>query len=330
MTANDINILFTSSGRRVSLIDLFRETYKLHNLQGTIVTADLKPTAPTAFVSDKHYLVPRVTDPSYLEELLRICREENIRLVVPLIDTELELLSENRRIFEERGITLLLSSLELVQIAADKNNTYRFFSEQGIPTPKVLNDEEMSRGEYRFPLLIKPANGSSSQGVTKIRNEKELEFFREYIPNAIVQEYVTGEEYTIDVMVDFQGHIKTIVPRLRIETRAGEVSKGVTRKDRTVISAAEHVVKALPGPVGCITLQCFKQSDGRIVFIEMNPRFGGGIPLSIAAGANFPLWSIQLVQGASFKDEPDYEWSDRLTMIRYDEAIFRRDLSYDD
>jgi len=325
---NKCNLLFTSSGRRVSLIRAFRKTYDLHGIEGSLITADLKPTAPSAFEGDRHYLVPRVSSPDYIAELLEICRKESITGVIPLIDTELELLSRHRPLFEQIGVKLLLSGGALNELAGDKRKTYAFFAEQGIPTPKVYNEEEIERRAFDYPVMLKPSNGSSSNGVTKIRNEKELNFFLEYIPNAMVQEYVEGAEYTVDVMTDFEGNIKTIVPRLRVETRAGEVSKGITKKDESIIAAAERAVKLLPGPVGCITLQCFKLSGGEIVFIEINPRFGGGIPLSIEAGADFPLWTVNILQGERFEHE-DYGWTDNLTMMRYDDAVFRRGLSYE-
>lgn len=329
MKANELNILFTSSGRRVSLIRKFKEAYALHRIKGKIVTADVKTTAPTAFMSDRHVLVPKVTEQHYLNSLLTICREENIHLIIPLIDSELVLLAANKPLFDEIDVKLLLSSSELNEITFDKEKTYQFFSENDIRTPKVYSEDEINGKHYQFPLMIKPRNGSSSQGVTKIQNEKELQFFKEYIPNAMIQEFVTGEEYTVDVMVDFSGNIKTIVPRLRIETRAGEVSKGVTMKNADVIHAVEQVVRALPGPVGCITLQCFKQASGEITFIEINPRFGGGVPLAIEAGADFPLWTIRMGQGETFDEGQDYGWCDRLTMLRYDDAIFIKDIVYD-
>jgi len=327
MRTKEMNILFTSSGRRVSLIQEFIKTFQEDGLPGRVITADLKVTAPTAFISDRHYIVPRVNGDQYLEALMDICLKERITAIIPLIDTELELLAMNRAIFERHGVKLLLSSCELNEISANKKNTYKFFRENNIPTPKVYTDEEIEQKLYKFPLIIKPRNGSSSQGVTKIHNEQELHFFRAYIPQAMVQEYVTGEEYTIDAMVDFEGNIKTIVPRLRIETRAGEVSKGVTKKDAAIIEAAEQLVRKLPGAVGCITLQCFKQPDGEITFIEINPRFGGGVPLSIEAGARFPRWTVDILNGESF-NETDYTWKDNLMMMRYDEAIFKRDVPY--
>lgn len=328
MLNSKINILFTSSGRRLSLLQQFRKVFVQHNLSGSIMTADLKQTAPTAFFSDKHFIVPRVTDPNYIPKLLQICQKEKIDIIIPLIDTELVILSENRHAFEEIGVKLLVSSNELNEISCDKTKAYKYFQDRNIPTPKVFSDDEINNKQYQFPLLIKPLNGSSSVGVTKINNEKELYFFKDYIPNAMVQEFVTGTEYTVDVMVDFNGNMKTVVPRLRLETRAGEVSKGVTKKDNDIITAVKQVVKSLPGPVGCITLQCFKKENGEITFIEINPRFGGGIPLSIEAGADFPLWVLQMCSGESFSEE-DYNWRENLTMLRYDEAVFTESIQHD-
>ena len=154
-----------------------------------------------------------------------------------------------------------------------------------------------------------------------IQNQAELEFFSTYVEDAIVQELITGEEYTIDILVDFQGKVISIVPRLRIETRAGEISKGITVKNLALIAAAKQVVESLPGVVGCITIQCFLQSDGEIIFIEINPRFGGGYPLSYRAGADFPSWLMQLYMGEHPQVAID-EWEDGLAMLRYDDAIF--------
>ncbi|MBZ5749702.1 ATP-grasp domain-containing protein [Metabacillus rhizolycopersici] len=322
-----MNILFTSSGRRVALLNYFKQVYQQQYINGKVITADLKNNAPSAYFSDKHMIVPNISSPNYLEELIKICKQESIHLIIPLIDTELTLLAKNRHLFEEAGVKVLVSSVELNEIASDKKKTFQFFVENSILTPKVYTSEELEDKAYKFPLLIKPLDGSSSKGVTKIYNEKELIFFREYIPNAMVQEYVEGTEYTVDVMVDFKGNIKTIVPRMRIETRAGEVSKGVTEKDTTIINAVEEVVNLLPQPAGCLTLQCFKKSNGEITFIEINPRFGGGIPLSIQAGANFPLWTIQASKGEIFNVQ-DYSWQENLTMLRFDEAVYTESIQY--
>lgn len=323
-----INILFTSSGRRVSLIKSFKKTFIDQNIDGKIITADLQSSAPTKYFSDNHYIVPKVSEPEYISKLMDICIEESINLIIPLIDTELSLLSKNRSLFKEIDVTILVSGLMLNEISNDKNKTYEFFIGHGIKTPKVYNSLELMEHNLLYPLLIKPYNGSGSKGVTIVNSKEELIFFKDYIPNALVQEYIEGKEYTVDVMVDLKGNIKTIVPRMRIETRAGEVSKGITKKNEKIISATKEVIKVLPEPFGCITLQCFEQKNGDITFIEINPRFGGGVPLSIAAGANFPLWTIQLLLGEGFTSMYT-DWKENFTMLRFDEAVFTETLEYD-
>ncbi|WHY75027.1 ATP-grasp domain-containing protein [Fictibacillus enclensis] len=323
-----MNILFTSSGRRVSLIQKFKDVMSKNNIKGKIISADLKGNAPTAYISDKHYLVPKVTDKNYLQELLSICVLNEIDLVIPLIDTELNLIAKNKLVFNEHGINVLVSSERINEIANDKLKTFEFFQRNSIPTPKVYSEQELEEKKFSFPLIVKPRNGSSSQGVTIINNEKELYFFKEYIPNAIVQEYIQGKEYTVDVMLDYEGNIKTIVPRLRIETRSGEVSKGTTKKDKRIINEVRKLLNVLPGSCGCITVQLFKKEDGEISIIEINPRFGGGIPLSIEAGANFPLWTIEMSKGVIFNVE-DFTWKDGFSMLRFDEALYMESNIYE-
>lgn len=216
----------------------------------------------------------------------------------------------------------MVSSSETNEICFDKRNTYKFFKSAGIPTPEILNAEEiLADSQAKYPFLIKPADGSCSVGVTQIRNARELEFFKDYISNAIVQEFVVGQEYTLDILVDFEGKVRCVVPRLRMETRAGEISKGVTIKNQALIAAGKKVVELLPGAIGCITAQCFLTYDNEIKFIEINPRFGGGFPLSFQAGADFPRHIIEMVMGKTLDITID-GWQDGIVMLRYDDAVF--------
>lgn len=316
------NILFTSAGRRVVLLWHFKQSLKNLGITGSIVTTDFKKNAPASFIADAYEQVPHVNDLSYVAMLKDICKKHHINLIVPLIDTELHLISLHRQDFDAIGVTLLVSSNETNEICLDKRNTYNFFKSAGVQTPALLNPEEiLADSEAKYPFLLKPADGSCSIGVTKISNTRELEFFKDYVPNAIVQEFVVGEEYTLDILVDFHGQVRCVVPRLRIETRAGEISKGVTVKNPALIGAGKKVVDSLPGALGCITVQCFLTPNDEIKFIEINPRFGGGFPLSIQAGADFPRWIIEMMLGR----EPEITidgWQDGIVMLRYDDAIF--------
>ncbi len=314
-----MNILLTSVGRRVELLKAFRQSMYRSNITGRIVTADLKRSAPASFLADTAELAPRIDDPDYVEKLLDICDRHSIDLLIPLIDTELYLLSLYRQKFKDRGVTLLLSSVRTNEICYSKKQTSIFFEQIGVRTPKIYDSTQFQ--DLTFPLIVKPDTGSSSVGLYYVRDRTELDFFSTYVKDAIVQELIQGDEYTIDILVDFKGNVISIVPRLRLETRAGEVSKGITAKNPALIAAAKHVVESLPGAFGCITIQCFLQPNGEIIFIEINPRFGGGYPLSYRAGADFPSWIVQSLTGDNPKVAID-EWEDGLAMLRYDDAIF--------
>ena len=317
----NFNILFAAAGRRVSLIRHFKRVLDELGLQGTIYAADAGRSAPASFVADQRLLVPRVSSEEYIPSLLEICEVNKINLLISLIDTDLTLLAENKCRFRNIGTEVLVCNPEANRICFDKKNTWKFFTSNGINTPKIYSDKEILEvKDSDFPLLIKPWDGSCSIGVNKINTMEELIFFQQYVKNPIVQEYIQGDEYTCDVYVDCSGKVRCVVPRKRLETRAGEVSKGLTTDDADIIAAVTNVVEKLPHAIGCMTIQCFKQSDGRITFIEINPRFGGGHPLSIHAGADFPKWIIQEMLGMECDARQDC-WQNDLAMLRYDDEV---------
>ncbi len=316
-----VNILFTAVGRRVSLIKHFQKALSELDLEGEIFAADAGLSAPASFVTENFHLIPRVSDTDYISSLLKLCEEKEIDLLVSLIDTDLVLLSQHRNEFEELGTRLLVSDEATNTICFDKNSTYQFFCENNIPTPKVYSNNEIEHlDSAAFPLLLKPWDGSCSLGVHKIYNHNELDFFMDYVNNAMLQEYIEGDEYTCDVYVDFSGKVRCVVPRKRLETRGGEVSKGLTTRNHAIIQAVTDVVNKLPNAIGCITVQCFLKESGEIKFIEINPRFGGGIPLSLHAGANFPKWIYQEIAEIPCEASMDC-WKDDLAMLRFDDEI---------
>lgn len=315
----NINMLILSAGRRVELINCFKDARDSLGIEGNVVACDLSSTAPAIYHADKSYLVSRILDDNYITEIVDICKKEDIHLIVPTIDTELYKLAENREYIESNtNAKVLVSDIDVIKICRDKYKTQDFFEENGFDVPRLIDKEIIKNKDYKFPLFIKPLNGSSSINTFKINNEKELEFLLEYVPQPIVQDFIEGEEYTIDTFVDFEHNPITIVPRQRLATRAGEVLKGVVKKDREIIETIKDVIKVLK-PIGHITLQCMKTNEG-IKFIEINPRFGGGAPISIKAGANSPMNLYRLLLGEKLEYNEDYE--DGLLASRHDWAVF--------
>ncbi len=314
-----INILFCSAGRRVSLLRHFRKALDGLQLHGKIIAADAASTAPASQVADEKILVPSIDESEYIPALLDICRQHEVRLLISLVDTDLVLLSQHRQSFDAVDVKLLVCDTATNEICADKFKTHHFFSENQIPTVKFYRDSD-AVSEEDFPLLIKPSGGSAGIGVTRIQDREELSFFRNHVKQPIIQELIQGEEFTLDVYADFYGKVQCVVPRQRLEVRAGEVSKAVTVKDTQMMEQAKSVVEALPHAIGCITVQCFRQVDGDLKFIEINPRFGGGFPLSFHAGADFPNWILQELSGLT-SDAAMSDWRDDLAMLRYDDEI---------
>ena len=140
----------------------------------------------------------------------------------------------------------------------------------------------------------------------------------------MVQEFIDGQEYTCDVFVGINMRAQCVVPRKRLEIRAGEVSKSQVVKHPKIIEQAARLVETLQAGPGVITLQLFLSPDDEISFTEINPRFGGGVPLSIKAGADFPKWILQEITGRRPKVKFD-GYKDRLIMLRYDDEVWLQD-----
>ena len=284
----NINILITSAGKRVTLTKQFQETLRRFYPEAKVFTTDMNPAmAPAGIVSDGCITVPRVTDSGYIEMLLTICKEKGIRIIVPTIDTELLVLAENKELFQENGIEPMVSELST------------------------------------FPLFAKPYDGSLSKDLYVVRGKEELTSEILNHPKLIFMEYIDKQEYkefTVDMYYGKDNRVKAIVPRERIEIRAGEINKGFTRKNYLVRFLKERL-DYLPGVVGCICIQLFyRESDDDVVGIEINPRFGGGYPLSYYAGANFPEYIVReymLDETLSYMDT----WADNTLMLRYDSEV---------
>jgi carbamoyl-phosphate synthase large subunit len=322
VSAAPFSVLLTSGGRRVALVREFQAALKNLGVAGRVLVADLRRNAAAFHAADAGVLVPRVSSPEYVPHLLELCAREGVRMVVPLIDTELHLLAPHREAFAARGITLVVSSPATTELSLDKRTTRDFFVAHGFDTPRVLDAAAiLADPAARYPYFLKPADGSCSVGATRVDDAESLAFHARHTANAMVQEFVQGAEYTLDVLADFTGKVRCVVPRLRIETRAGEVSKGMTVKDPLLMDAGRRVVEALPGAVGCMTVQLFLTAERAVKFIEINPRFGGGFPLAAAAGAKYPEWLVAWALGRDPAVSMD-GWTDGLVMLRYDDAVF--------
>jgi carbamoyl-phosphate synthase large subunit len=313
-------VLILSAGRRVSLVRAFQEAMRRLALPGRILTADLRPELSAACQIAERRQLPHVLSDEYPQALARLCREEGIALAVPTIDTELAVLSSLREEFAAQGTHLMVSSADLVRRCRDKRLTVGLFEGLGLPTPRLYRG-----GDLQFPLFAKPISGSMSQGIRVFTSARELEHSELDLQAHLLMEVVSAqdwEECTLDIYYDRNGTLRCLVPRRRTEVRCGEISKGWT--DKSLLPLLKPAFEKVLGARGCLTAQVFAHRHSESVLgIEINPRFGGGFPLSERAGARYPEWLLReylLGQTLEYRDD----WEDRLMMLRYDAEVWTR------
>lgn len=313
------NVLLSSAGRRVALLDHIRRDLADLALVGNVVATDMTELSAAAQRADRFIKVPPVSDPKFSQRILDVCSNHAISLLIPTIDSELSTYARLRGPLAELGTLVLVSGPETVSLSGDKRATNKWLRSAGFPTPEQWSVDEARQGGVPLPVIAKPAQGSASMGVRLIATDQELQGLSG--ADLVVQRVAEGVEYTVDVWVDSRGAHRCSVPRRRMQVRAGEVSKGITDAREDVVSLTTVLAEALPDPFGPLTVQLFAAPDGAIKIIEINPRFGGGYPLAWEAGARYPRWALQETRSVPY-DPTTFRWRDGLVMLRYDDAVF--------
>ena len=313
------NVLVLSAGRRVELVKALKKELQLVCPTAATFALDAYPElAAACYFADDYSQSPNALDEGYQDYLFNYCIKNEIGLVIPTIDTELNVLAGAKTEFAASGINLVVSEQELVELCSDKTKSAKVFTNMDLRTPDILDVTDL-----KFPCFVKPISGSGSKGAFPLFEKDDVA--KNLISNneLVFMEYFSDhhEEYTVDAYFDRFSTLKCLVPRLRIETRGGEVSKGITKKNH-VYEQLLPCLKKLRGATGCITVQVFSNVNTKeLVGIEINPRIGGGFPLTYTAGANYLGW---LLQEYLFGTQIDFfdAWSPNLMMLRYDAGVF--------
>ncbi|MDR1658500.1 MAG: ATP-grasp domain-containing protein [Deltaproteobacteria bacterium] len=235
------------------------------------VGSDIMPWTPALALADEQIVFPRADDPGVWDVIESELKAHKIDVVLPSFYHSLLEWAERRDYFAERGVTVIVSSPQTMKIFLDKWLTYEFFREHGIPCPATSLKQE-------YPL-IKPRLGSGAKGIYQTDQPTEMS-------GNISQAIAQGTEYTVDCLFDRFGQPIYIVPRRRALVRDGKSTQGETVEMPVIAEYIRHIARITPF-VGMINFQCFVDDDGRIQFIECNPRLAGGMALGFAATENW-------------------------------------------
>ncbi len=315
-----MNVLITSAGRRGQLVQAFRQRVVDSGVSARVFGADASVLAAAVYLADVPLVVPRIDSGLYVSRLVELCSSHEIELLIPTVDTELDLLSGAQDLFLEVGTTVCVSSPEAIRITSDKAMTGEWLLERGFPTPRQASEGELpgQLGLSGGGVVLKPVSGSRSVSVS-FHSGLDLP---PVVPQGFVaQEWIVGEEFTVSAYINRAGECVATVPRLRLEVRDGEVSKGRTVGDAAMENLVAEVTEALPGTWGPLNVQIIKEAEtGRLFVIEINARFGGGDPLAWVAGCDIPSYLLSELTDHGFSGS--LEWKSDVTMLRFDQAVY--------
>ncbi len=324
-----MRVLMTSIGRRVSLVKIFREVFS----DAWIVGGDYLKTAPALENVDRVYELPYAIDDVYANRVLEICKKEKIDVVIPLIDTELEVYAKYRTQFLEEGVLLMVSDEEAMKIALDKLETFQYYKNNTLfktPYTSLLSHYKESDFDSK-KIVLKPKNGSSGVGIHVVDKEKVSAFTDLLSLDGsvyIAQEYVDFDgEVTTDVFVH-NNQVVELCQRKRLKVRGGEVEQAITIKDKKINEIVESMVSKL-GFIGVINIQIMIKGDTYYLG-EINARLGGGFPLSQYAGANLVEHLKTLIEQRTLPSYGDTRYKEHFCMLRYDDAVYIDEESLND
>ena len=314
-----MNILILSCGTRNKVVSYFKDAV---GTAGKVIATDCSPYAPALYDADSFYVVPRMTAPGYINEIITICKNEHIDGVLSFIDPELSLLAQHKTDFEAVGTTVIGSSYELCEMALDKWAMYNWLTEHGYLCAKTyvqfsVFQQALADGEVTFPVFVKPRFGSASLHISKAEDMETAAFLFQHQPDMIIQEFLDGQEIGADVYTDMlTGRVAAIFTKNKLVMRAGETDKAISFKDEKLFALILRFVEE-SGYRAQIDMDIFKIGDDYYIS-EVNPRFGGGYPHAYECGVRTPQ---MIVNNLNREENAPLigEYKNNIVMIKYNE-----------
>jgi len=308
-----MNILILSAGTRNKIVQYFKREV---NGTGKVIATDCSNLAPAIYEADKYYITKRITEDGYLEDILEICKNEQIDTLFTLIDPEISLISKNIDKFKEIGVKPIVSDYDKVEMCFDKYKMYNFLKDNNFKTAKSYIDKELfykdlEENKITFPVFVKPVKGSASLNINKVNSKEELDVIWKQADDLMIQEFMNGQEYGADVYIDMISKEPVLIfVKKKIKMRAGETDKSESFKDDKLFELIKDFVKKA-GFKGIIDIDIF-EVNGEHYISEVNPRFGGGYPHAYESGVNVPKMIINNLNGIENKEQ----------IGNYDEGIY--------
>lgn len=308
-------VLVTGGGGAAAISAI--KSLRMGGFDGRIVSADADPLSAGLYLADAFRVLPRASDPAFFPAVERLIDEEKVDVIFPTSGFDIYEFARHKPALEAKGIAVAMSDLDAMLTCANKWEFY-LKTHGAFPMPETSVDPAAWQ---RFPCFVKPVFGKGSRNAYRCATRAELEHYCAQFADMLIQEYLPGDEYTVDVLSDLAGMPLLAVPRARLETKEGISSKGRVFRDglmeRLCLDIARHL--GLKGPT-CMQLK--RDAAGHLKFLEINPRMGGGSMFTTLAGVNIPMLLLDVVAGRSIaRPQPE-----EIVVLRYyAEVVLRPD-----
>ncbi|WP_421743371.1 ATP-grasp domain-containing protein [Cellulomonas sp.] len=285
-----------------------------------VIAADMDRWASALYLVDagSRHLVPAGRAADFVDVVRKLCLDERVDVLFPTVDVELPKLAAVRDELLADGTILASPSLSTLETCLDKlalaaacARTVRVPRTELIGTPQAVSG-------WDFPVIVKPRRGAGSRGIRLIGTQAELDAVHDAEEDLLVQELLPGDEYSVDVLAGLDGRVIAAVPRARLRVDSGVAVAGVTVHDDELVETASAVARAI-GLTTVANVQLKRDVDGRPALLEVNPRFPGAMPLTIAAGVDMPSLTLDAVLGRPVPDHVDFQ---EIANVRYLEDVF--------
>lgn len=311
-----MNILISTVGRRNYIVEYFKAALKG---EGKIITTNSIADSAGMYAADYSYISPPIISEQYIPFLLDICEKENISAILPLFDMDLSAIAFNKNKFIEAGVFPIVSDYSVIESCFDKFKYPELLKSINVLTPRTFASLELASKELEishilFPLVLKPRWGTGSVSTSIVYDKEDLiyqfnklsigltkTFLESPVPEGysnqmIIQEFITGDEYGMDIINDLNGNYVQTFVKKKLGMRSGETDGAITLKNDDFELVGFKIANMLKH-IAILDVDFIVTPESNVYIIDMNPRFGGGYPFTHQAGVNIPAAIISWLLG---------------------------------
>jgi carbamoyl-phosphate synthase large subunit len=284
----------------------------------TLLAADMDPWAAGLYLvpAAERALIPAGLAPGFADALLARCVAMHADIVIPTVDSELRPLAAARAGYAGAGVELLLAPDRALGLTLDKLALARCCADV-VRVPRTETLAVADSASWTYPVIVKPRTGSGSRDISLVGSAAELDAMGKS-EELIVQEYLPGQEYSIDVIADGSGHVIAAVPRVREKVDSGVSVAGRTIRDHELVAFGTAVARRT-GLTYIANVQCRRDREDRPALLEVNPRAPGALPLTVASGVDMPRLALDALRGRKVPAHVEFR---EIAMVRFLEERF--------